>query len=79
MSKRRRRSIVLHILPVSTYLSLSRLFIENGLLSRARRNRQGHLEPDAPEDVVQQSLGFDKYEHGPKREAEGTNKPVENK
>ncbi|KAF4597238.1 hypothetical protein EYR40_007690 [Pleurotus pulmonarius] len=36
---------------------------------RARRNRQGHLEPDAPEDVVQQSLGFDKYEHGPKREA----------
>ncbi|KAJ8692524.1 Cytochrome c oxidase assembly protein cox11, mitochondrial [Pleurotus ostreatus] len=44
---------------------------------RARRNRQGHLEPDAPEDVVQQSLGFDKYEHGPKHE--GTNESVENK
>ncbi|KAJ8521380.1 hypothetical protein ONZ45_g1951 [Pleurotus djamor] len=35
---------------------------------RARRNRQGHLEPDAPDAVVQQSLGFDKYEHSPKAE-----------
>jgi hypothetical protein len=24
------------------------------------------LEPDAPEDVVQDSLGFGKYEHAPK-------------
>ncbi|KAJ4494792.1 cytochrome c oxidase assembly protein CtaG/Cox11-domain-containing protein [Lentinula edodes] len=29
---------------------------------RARRNQQGHLEPDAPEDVVQESLGFQTYE-----------------
>ncbi|TEB34512.1 hypothetical protein FA13DRAFT_1729146 [Coprinellus micaceus] len=33
---------------------------------RARRNQYGHLEPDAAENVVQASLGFDKYEHGPK-------------
>jgi len=29
---------------------------------RARRNAQGHLEPDASEEVVQQSLGFADYE-----------------
>jgi len=29
---------------------------------RARRNAQGHLEPDASEDIVQQSLGFGDYE-----------------
>jgi len=29
---------------------------------RARRNAQGHLEPDAPEEVVQSSLGFSGYE-----------------
>lgn len=34
--------------------------------SRARRNYQGQLEPDAPEDVVQDSLGFGGYEHAPK-------------
>ncbi|KAF9007594.1 cytochrome c oxidase assembly protein CtaG/Cox11-domain-containing protein [Cyathus striatus] len=33
----------------------------------ARRNEMGHLEPDAPDDVVQSSLGFDKYEHAPKK------------
>jgi len=33
---------------------------------RARRNERGQLEPDAEEQVVQKSLGFDKYEHGPK-------------
>lgn len=33
---------------------------------RARRNEQGHLEPDAPEEVVQTSMGFDKFEHAPK-------------
>lgn len=36
---------------------------------RARRNSRGDLEPDAPEDVVLASQGFDKYEHAPKREA----------
>jgi len=32
------------------------------LLDRARRNEQGHLEPDAPADVVEKSLGFEDYE-----------------
>ncbi|KAK7463499.1 Cytochrome c oxidase assembly protein cox11, mitochondrial [Stygiomarasmius scandens] len=35
---------------------------------RARRNKQGMLEPDAEEDVVQKSLGFDEYENAPKVE-----------
>jgi len=35
---------------------------------RARRNEQGQLEPDAAEDVVQNSLGFGGYEHAPKPE-----------
>ncbi|KAI9573999.1 cytochrome c oxidase assembly protein CtaG/Cox11-domain-containing protein [Boletus coccyginus] len=35
---------------------------------RARRNVQGHLEPDAADDVVQKSLGFDGYEHAPRAE-----------
>jgi cytochrome c oxidase assembly protein subunit 11 len=30
--------------------------------SRARRNQQGHLEPDAPLDVVQKATGFEGYE-----------------
>lgn len=34
----------------------------------ARRNAQGQLEPDAAEDVVQNSLGFGEYEHAPKSE-----------
>ncbi|WOO82529.1 Cytochrome c oxidase assembly protein COX11, mitochondrial [Vanrija pseudolonga] len=33
---------------------------------RARRNDRGHLEPDAPEEVVHKTLGWDKYEHAPK-------------
>ncbi|KAF9033278.1 hypothetical protein BDZ89DRAFT_1063019 [Hymenopellis radicata] len=35
---------------------------------RARRNQRGQLEPDAQEDVIQKSLGFDEYEHAPKAE-----------
>ncbi|PPQ98337.1 hypothetical protein CVT26_013593 [Gymnopilus dilepis] len=35
---------------------------------RARRNEHGQLEPDAAEDVVQNSLGFGAYEHAPKAE-----------
>ena len=38
---------------------------------RARRNAQGHLEPDATDDVVQKSLGFDRYEHAPRVEVRG--------
>ncbi|KAF8740093.1 hypothetical protein AX14_008723 [Amanita brunnescens Koide BX004] len=30
---------------------------------RARRNVQGHLEPDADDETVQKSLGFDGYEN----------------
>lgn len=37
-------------------------------LIRARRNHRGHLEPDASEDVVQESLGFGGYERAPKPE-----------
>ncbi|KAL4072672.1 cytochrome c oxidase assembly protein CtaG/Cox11-domain-containing protein [Scleroderma yunnanense] len=35
---------------------------------KARRNARGHLEPDADEDVVQKSLGFEGYEHSPRAE-----------
>lgn len=35
---------------------------------RARRNAQGHLEPDAPDDIVQASQGFAEYEMAPKVE-----------
>ncbi|TBU26238.1 cytochrome c oxidase assembly protein CtaG/Cox11-domain-containing protein [Dichomitus squalens] len=40
---------------------------------RARRNEQGHLEPDAPDDVVQASQGFSGYEHAPKAEVRSKN------
>lgn len=39
---------------------------------KARRNAQGHLEPDAEEDVVQKSLGFEGYEHSPRAETRKT-------
>ncbi|KAI6042862.1 cytochrome oxidase assembly factor [Pisolithus marmoratus] len=42
---------------------------------KARRNARGHLEPDADEDIVQRSLGFEGYEHSPRaetRKAEGS-------
>lgn len=35
---------------------------------RARRNSQGHLEPDAPDNVVQASQGFADYEMAPRAE-----------
>ena len=38
------------------------------IFRRARRNEKGHLEPDAPDDVVQASQGFAEYEHAPKAE-----------
>ncbi|KJA26409.1 hypothetical protein HYPSUDRAFT_133169 [Hypholoma sublateritium FD-334 SS-4] len=38
---------------------------------RARRNDHGQLEPDAEEDVVQNSLGFGGYELAPKAELRG--------
>jgi cytochrome c oxidase assembly protein subunit 11 len=37
-------------------------------LCRARRTASGMLEPDASEDVVQKSMGFDGYELAPKKE-----------
>jgi cytochrome c oxidase assembly protein subunit 11 len=38
---------------------------------RARRNSRGDLEPDAPEDVVQTSLGFGDYELASKKPSSG--------
>jgi hypothetical protein len=35
---------------------------------RARRNAQGTLEPDAAEGDVQKSMGFDKFDHAPRKE-----------
>lgn len=35
---------------------------------KARRNSQGHLEPDASDDVVQASQGFSGYEMAPRVE-----------
>lgn len=35
---------------------------------RARRNAQGHLEPDASDEVVQASQGFGGYEMAPRVE-----------
>ncbi|KAF5391697.1 hypothetical protein D9757_002440 [Collybiopsis confluens] len=50
--------------------------VEDVILSytffRARRNPQGHLEPDAPEDIVQKSLGFENYELAKKKAEEST-------
>lgn len=34
----------------------------------ARRNERGHLEPDAPQDAIRESLGFSNYEHAAKAE-----------
>jgi len=39
---------------------------------RARRNVRGDLEPDAPEDVVQSSLGFSDYELASKEASSGS-------
>ena len=36
---------------------------------RARRTERGDLVPDASDDVVRKSQGFDKYEHAPRVEA----------
>lgn len=41
---------------------------------RARRNAQGHLEPDAPDDVVQASQGFGDYEIAPRAEERKSDK-----
>jgi cytochrome c oxidase assembly protein subunit 11 len=35
---------------------------------RARRNAQGHLEPDAPEDVVEASQGWSDVKFAPKKQ-----------
>jgi cytochrome c oxidase assembly protein subunit 11 len=43
---------------------------------RARRNERGHLEPDAPDNIVQDSLGFGNYEHAPKNGGKTINQSV---
>lgn len=54
---------ILHIRRLIQYLTFTN--------SSARRNDQGQLEPDAEEDVVQNSLGFGGYELAPKAELRG--------
>jgi cytochrome c oxidase assembly protein subunit 11 len=44
------------------------LISHSHFVASARRNDQGHLEPDAAEGIVQNSLGFGAYEHAPKTE-----------
>ena len=46
---------------------------------RARRNARGDLEPDAPEDVVQSSLGFGGYELASKKASSLDNLSTSNK
>ena len=65
MQKLGRRCLVVHILQV-VYLVVCCYVAD--ILRRARRNEKGHLEPDAPDDVVQASQGFAGYEHAPKAE-----------
>jgi cytochrome c oxidase assembly protein subunit 11 len=47
---------------VQSHILLHRVRADDGVC-RARRNDKGHAIPDAPEDVIQKSQGFDKYEH----------------
>ncbi|PFH52927.1 hypothetical protein AMATHDRAFT_138779 [Amanita thiersii Skay4041] len=42
---------------------------------RARRNAQGHLEPDADDDTVQNSLGFGAYQNLPKNQIKQISNP----
>ena len=42
---------------------------------RARRNARGDLEPDAPEDAVQSSLGFSDYELASKKVPSSSENP----
>jgi hypothetical protein len=51
-----------HIHSSGTFLHVNIVVVLTNIHYRARRNAQGHLEPDASEDVVQQSLGFGDYE-----------------
>ena len=46
---------------------------------RARRNARGDLEPDAPEDVVQSSLGFGDYELASKQASSSDNSSTSDK
>jgi len=45
---------------------------------KARRNARGDLEPDAPEDVVQNSLGFGGYELASKKTSNSDNSSPSN-
>ncbi|KAG8839214.1 Cytochrome c oxidase assembly protein cox11, mitochondrial [Serendipita sp. 411] len=44
---------------------------------KARRNQQGHLEPDAPREVVDASLGWSEYEHASPSQSKSENKDVQ--
>ena len=68
MQESGRHCLVIHILPASVPFLTVETFLTVYALCRARRNAQGHLEPDAPDDVVQASQGFAGYELAPKVE-----------
>jgi len=46
---------------------------------RARRNSRGDLEPDAPDDVVQSSLGFSNFELAKKTSDPGKSSTTDSK
>lgn len=67
MSEYRRHRVELHVFQVARPHYRMCGVLANATV-RARRNAQGHLEPDAADGVVQKSLGFDSYEHSPRVE-----------
>ena len=68
MQESGRHCVIIHIFPASIPVFDVATSLTLYVLCRARRNAQGHLEPDAPDDVVQASQGFAGYELAPKVE-----------
>lgn len=65
---------LLHFLQVSLHSLASMFSLLTPPYCRARTNQYGHLEPDAPEEVVQKSLGFEGYEVGRREGSEADSK-----
>ena len=68
MQKRRRCCLIIYFLPVCWVFLGTAFLPDQKRIYSARRNEHGHLEPDAPDDVVQESLGFSAFEHAAKKE-----------
>jgi len=68
MQKRRRRCLIIYFLPVRWVFLVIALLSDQQNIYSARRNEHGQLEPDASDDVVQESLGFSAFEHAAKKE-----------